>query len=92
MVYGDNNGESLILLLLFYGDTYLSFTLKLFEENEMLYILFFFSLRWVSYTPNSTVRHLSIFTSRLTFSFLRGSRHLPLFISSYSLFSEHSPS
>ena len=34
----------------------------------MLYILFFFSLRWVSCTPNSTVGHLSIFTSRLTFS------------------------
>ena len=33
MVYGDdgdNNGESLILLLLFLGDTYLSCTLKLF--------------------------------------------------------------
>jgi len=56
MVYvddGDNNGESLILLLLFLGDTYLSCTLKLFEENEMLYIFFFFlfSLRWVSCTP-----------------------------------------
>ena len=78
MVYGDNgdngenNGESLILLLLFWGDTYLSCTLKLFEGNEMLYIFFFFllSLRWVSCTPNSTVKHLSIFTSRLTFSFL----------------------
>ena len=33
-------------------------------------LLFFFSLRWVSCTLNSTVRHLSIFTSRLTFSFL----------------------
>ena len=33
------------------------------------YIFFFFSLRWVSCTPNSTVGHLSIFTSRLTFSF-----------------------
>ena len=92
---GDNNGESLILLLLFLGDPYLACTLKLFEENEMLYI-FFFSLRWVSCTPNSTVGHLSIFTSCLTFSFLRGSRHLPLFISSYfsfffSLFLEHSP-
>ena len=66
---GDNNGESLILLLLFLGDSYLSCTLKLFEENEMLYIFFIFSLRWVSCTPNSTVGHLSIFTSRLTFSF-----------------------
>ena len=46
MVYGDdgeNNGESLILLLLFWGDTYLSCTLKLFEENEMLYIFLFLS-------------------------------------------------
>ena len=64
----DNNGESLILLLLFWGDTYLSCSFETFEENEMLYILFFFPLRWVSCTPNSTVRHLSIFTSRLTFS------------------------
>ena len=69
MVYGDDgdNGESLILLLLFWGDTYLSCTLKLFEENEMLF--FFFPLRWVFCTPNSTVGHLSIFTSRLTFFF-----------------------
>ena len=90
---GENNGESLILLLLFWGDTYLSCSLKLFEGNEMLYIFFFFSLRWVSCTPNSTVGHLSIFISRLTFSFLRGSEHLPLFISSYSLFfqSTHPP-
>ena len=58
----------------------------------MLYIFFFFPLRWVSCTPNSTIGHLSIFTSRLTFSFLRGSGHLPLFIFSYpfSLFLEHS--
>ena len=95
MVYGDdgdNNGEnngdgSLILLLLFWGDTYLSCFLKLWEENEMLYI-FFFSLRWVSCTPNSTVGHLSIFTSRLTFSFLSRFRALAPFISSF--FSEHS--
>ena len=56
----------------------------------MFYIslfIFFFSLRWVSCTPNYTVGHLSIFTSHLTFSFLRGSRHLPLFISSYFSFS-----
>jgi len=46
MVYGDdgdNNGETLILLLLFFGDPYLTCTLKLFEENEMLYIFFLFS-------------------------------------------------
>ena len=88
---GENNGESLILLLLFWGGTYLS-CLEAFEGNKTLYILFFFSLRWVSCTPNSTVGNLSIFTSRLTLSlFFRGFGHLPLFISSYSLFSEHSP-
>ena len=48
MVYGDdgdngeNNGESLILLLLYCGDTYLSCTLKHFEGSEMLYIFFSF--------------------------------------------------
>ena len=96
MVYGDdgenNGGGSLILLLLFWGDTYLPCFLKLYEENEMLF--FFFPLRWVSCTPNSIVGHLSIFTSRLPFSFFRGSGHLPLFISSYTFFSffllEHS--
>jgi len=39
---GDNSGESLILLLFFWGDPYLPCTLKLFEENQMLYILFSF--------------------------------------------------
>jgi len=52
----------------------------------MLYILFFFFSQVGILYPNSTVEHLSIFTSRLTFSFLRGSGHLPLFISSYPLF------
>ena len=48
----------------------------------MLYIFFFFHLRWVSCSPNSTVRHLSIFTSRLTFSFffLSRFRALPPFL------------
>ena len=71
MVYvddGDNNGESLILLFALCGDTYLPCFLKLYEDNEMLF--FFFSLGWVSCAPNSTIGHLSIFTSRLTFSFL----------------------
>ena len=45
----------------------------------MLYIFFFFSLKWVSCTPNSTVGHLSIFTSRLTFSFLSRFRALAPF-------------
>jgi len=48
MVYGDNNGdnngESLILLLLFLGDTYLSCTLKLFwGEWDGLYFFSFLS-------------------------------------------------
>ena len=38
---GDNYGESLILLVLFWGDTYLSCSFETFEENEMLYIFFF---------------------------------------------------
>ena len=70
MVYGDdgdNNGESLILHWLIWGDTYLPCFLKFYGENEMLF--FFFSLRWVSCTPNSSVGHLSIFTSHLTFFF-----------------------
>ena len=80
MAYGDdsdNNGESLNLLL-FWGDTYLPWFLKLCEENEMLYI-FFIPLRWVSCTPSSTVGHLSIFISRLTFSFLPRFRALAPF-------------
>ena len=97
MVYGDdgdNNGEnngggSLILLLLFWGDTYLPCFLKLYEENEML--LFFFPLRWVSCTPNSTVGHLSIFTSRLTFFSSRFRALAPFyFLVSFFLFLEHS--
>jgi hypothetical protein len=41
----------------------------------MLFLFF----RWVSCTPNSTVGHLSISTSRLTFSFLSRFRALALF-------------
>ena len=82
MVYGDdgdNNGESLILLVALLRG-YIPFLLfETFEENEMLYIFFFFFLRWVSCTPNSTVAHLSIFTSRLTFSFLSRFRALAPF-------------
>jgi len=89
MVYGDdgdNNDESLILLLLFWGDTYLPCFLKLYEENEMLFFFFFFPLRWVSCTPNYTVGHLSIFSSRLTFSFLSRFRALAAFYFLVSLF------
>ena len=87
MVYGDdggNSGESLILLLVFEGIyIYLPCFLNS-EENEMLFI--FFPLRWVSHTPNSTVGHLSIFTSRLTFSFLSRFRALAHFYFLVSLF------
>ena len=52
----------------------------------MLYIFFFFPLRWVSCTPNSTVGHLSIFTSRLTFSTLSRFRALTPFYFLVSFF------
>ena len=79
---GENNGGGSLILLSSLRGTYLPCFLKLYEEKEMLF--FFFSLRWVSCTPNSTAGHLSIFTSRLTFFFFfRGSEHLLLFISSY---------
>ena len=42
--YGDNNGESLILLLLFWGDTYLSCSFETFwGEWDALYFIFLFS-------------------------------------------------
>ena len=62
----------------------------------MLYIFFFFPLRWVSCTPISSVGHLSICTSQLTFSFLSRFRALASFyflisfLSSFFLFLEHS--
>ena len=94
MVYGDdgdNNGGSLILLLLCWGDTHLPCFLKLYEENEMLCLSFFFSLRWVSCTSNSIVGHLSIFTSRLTLFFLSRFRALaPFYFLAYYFFSEQS--
>ena len=41
---GDNNGESLILLMLFWGDTYLSCSFETFwGEWDALYFLFLFS-------------------------------------------------
>ena len=100
MVYGDDDdngediGESLILLLLFWGDTYLSCTLKLFEGNEMLYIFFVFSLRWVSSTPNSTVGHFHFYLSSHFFFSSRFRALAPFyFLVFFSLFSlEHSPS
>ena len=80
MVYGDdfdNNGESLIPLVLFLRDTYLSCSLKL---RRMRCSIFSFSFLLGGYcTPNSTVGQLSIFTSRLTFSFLSRFRTLAPF-------------
>jgi hypothetical protein len=60
----------------------------------MLYIffLFFFSLRWVSCTPNSTVGHLSIFTSRLTFSFFEVPSTCSFLFPRIYIFLEQSPS
>ena len=47
MVYGDdgdNNGDSLILLVLFWGDTYLSYSFETFlGEWDALYFFFLFS-------------------------------------------------
>jgi len=90
--YGDNNGESLILLVLFWGNTYLSCLLKLFEENEMLYIFFSF-LSGGYLVPLILLSDTCPFLPLVSiFIFFRGSGHLLLFISSYLLFLEHSPS
>ena len=90
MVYGDDgdNGESLILLLLFWGGTYLPCTLKLFEDNEMLYIFSFLSGGYLV----SLILLLDTcpFLPLVSFFFFRGSEHLLLFISSYLFFLEHS--
>ena len=41
---GENNGESIILLLLFWGDTYLSRSFETFwGEGDTLYFIFLFS-------------------------------------------------
>jgi len=77
MVYGDdgdNNGESLIILLFEGIHTFLAFWNFV---RRMRCSIFFF--RWVSCTHNSTIGHLSIFTSRLTFSFLSRFRALAPF-------------
>ena len=86
MVYGDdgdNNGEnngggSLILLLLFEG-IHTFFAFRNFMRRMRCSSFFFFSLRWVFCTPNSTVGYLSIFTSRFTLSFLSRFRALAPF-------------
>ena len=86
MVYGDdgdNNGGSLILILLFWGDTYLPCFLKLYEENEMHYI-FFFSGGYL--VPLILLSDTCPFLPPVSlFLFFRGSKHLLLFISSYLL-------
>jgi len=87
---GDNNCESLILLLLFEGiHTFLALWNFMRRMRCCIYFFFFFPLRWVSCTPNSTLGHLSILPLVSLFLFFRGSVHLPLFISSY-LFLEDS--
>ena len=82
---GGNNGESLILLMLLWGiHTFLAL-LKLFEDNEMLYIFFLFSQ--VGIVPLILLSDTCPFFSLVSlFLFFRGSEHLPLFISSYSFF------
>ena len=71
--------------LLFEGiHTFLAFEILWGEWDALLFL----SLRWVSCTPNSTVGHLSIFTSRLTFSFLSRFRALaPFYFLVYFSFS-----
>ena len=95
MVYGDdgdNNGESLILLLLFWGiHTFLAL-LKLFlGEWDALYFSFSF-LSGGYLVPLILLSDTCPFLPLVSlFLFLRGSGLLPLFISSYLLFFlEHS--
>ena len=80
MVYGDdddNNGGSLILLCSFEGiHTFLAIWNFM---RRMSCSSFSFLSGGYSCTPNSTVGHLSIFTSRLTFSFLSRFRALAPF-------------
>ena len=70
--------------------------LRLLRGMRRSYILFFFSLRWVSCTPNSTVGHLSILTlvSLLFFSsfFSRFQALAPFYFLVFTFFSEHSSS
>ena len=93
MVYDDdcdNNGESLILLLLFWGDTYLPcFFLKLLRKMRCSTFTFFF-LSGGYFVPLILLSDTCPFLPLvLLFLFFRGSGHLPLFISSY-LFLSHS--
>ena len=83
---GDNNGESLILLLLFWGDTYLPCSLKLLRR--MRCSTFSFSFLSGGYlVPLILLSDTCPFLPLVSlFLFFRGSRHLPLFISSYLFF------
>ena len=88
MVYGDdgdNNGESpIVLVALLYIPSLLFWNFL----RRVRCSIFSFSFVSGGYcTPNSTVGHLSIFTTRLTFSFLSRFRALAPFyflISSFS--------
>jgi len=72
-------------------DTYLSCTCSFLKELRCS-IIYFFSLRWVSCTPNSTVGHLSIFTSCLTLFLFWGWRAVApfYFLVFLSFFSKYS--
>ena len=90
MVYGDdgdNNGESLILLLLFWEDTYLSCFFWNFVRR-MRFSMFSFSFLSGRYlVPLILLSDTCPFLPLVSlFLFFRGSAHLPFFISSYLLF------
>jgi len=87
MVYGDdgdNNCESLILLMLFWGDTYLSCIWGFLRRMRCSVFSFSF-LSGGYHVPlilrSDTCPFLPLVS---LFLFFRGSGHLPLFISSYS--------
>ena len=86
MVYGDNNGESLILLLLFEGiHTFLA--LWNFVRRMRCSIFSFSFLSGGYLVPLILLSDTCLFLPLVSlFLFFRGSGHLPLFISSYLFF------
>jgi len=90
MVYGDdgdNNGDSLILLLLFWGDTYLSCSLQLLRR--MRCSIFYFSFLSGGYLVPLILLldTCPFFTYRLTFSFFSTFRALaPFYFLVFSFF------
>ena len=88
MVYGDDgddNGESLILLLLFWGDTYLSCYFEIFLKRMTCSIFSFSFLSGGYLVPLILLSDTCPFLPLVSlFLFFQGSGHLPLFISSYS--------